>query len=123
VWSPAEFGARELWEATVGLPTMRWNVALYDESGAFLAIVDGFVEELGFVWEIDSVEEHFATPDQVEATATRRRRLQDAGLHVLSTRPSQQRDDPDGVRRDLKAALDIARLLPTPTVTCWSSAA
>jgi hypothetical protein len=123
VWSPAEFEAREFWEETTDLPAIRWNVALYDESGLFLAVVDGFVEELGFVWEIDSVEEHFATPEQVRATAARHRLLRSAGLHVLGTRPSQRRDDPEGVREDIRAALEIARLLPPPRITFWPAAA
>jgi hypothetical protein len=85
VLSPAEFEARELWNSTQGLPPIAWNVAVYDERGRFVARVDGLVEEIGFVWEIDSLEHHFATPDQLREMAERQRLLRSVGLHVVST--------------------------------------
>lgn len=116
VWSAAEFDARDFWLATEGLPPISWNVPIHDERGAFVAVVDGLVEEVGFVWQIDSVEHHFATPEQVQATLEYHRRLRNVGLHVHSTRPAQVRDDPDGARADIRSGLTTASLLPPPRI-------
>ncbi|MDD7967384.1 hypothetical protein [Actinomycetospora lemnae] len=116
VLSPAEFNARSLWESFDDLPPIEWNVDVFDERGRFVATVDGLVREHDFVWEIDSVEQHFATPEQVRATSERQRRLRAVGLHVLSTRPTQGREDPDGVHDDICANLRIAAALPQAPV-------
>ncbi|GAA4943102.1 hypothetical protein EV188_104262 [Actinomycetospora succinea] len=112
VWSGAEFDARAWWLAQPNLPPARFNVRVFDLSGRPIGIVDVLVEELGFAWEIDSVEQHFATPAQVEATARRARALRAVGLHLVSTRPSQRRDDPDGVLQDVRDGLAVAAALP-----------
>ncbi|MFC5137628.1 hypothetical protein ACFPK1_05245 [Actinomycetospora rhizophila] len=116
VWSAAEYEAREFWKAWDDLPEIEWNVRICDEAGRFLAIADGVVRELGFVWQIDSVEHHFATPEQVEETLAYQRRLRAAGLHVLSTRPAQLRGDATGLHADVLDALATAALLPSPRV-------
>lgn len=116
VWSAAEYEAREFWKSWDDLPEIEWNVRICDEEGRFLAIADGLVRELGFVWQIDSVEYHFATPEQVEETLAYQRRLRAAGLHVLSTRPAQLRGDPEGLHADIVDALATAALLPSPRV-------
>lgn len=123
VWSAAEFDARDFWLSTEDFPPICWNVPIYDEHGVFVAIVDGLVEELSFVWQIDSVEHHFATPEQVQATLEYHRRLRHVGLHVHSTRPTQIRDDPDGERADIRAGLATARLLPPARIRVGSTAA
>ena len=117
VWSPAEFDAKAWWLAQPDLPPARFNVAVHDLRGHQIGIVDVLVEELGFAWEIDSVEYHFATPDQVETTLRRQRALRGVGLHVLSTRPAQRRDDPDGTLRDVLDGLAVAAALPAPQAT------
>lgn len=114
VRSPVEFTARDFWESFDDFPRMEWNVSVYDQAGRFVAIVDGLVRELGFAWEIDSVDHHFATPDQVRETLGRQRRLRAVGLHVFGSRPRQQDDDPRGLREDLLAHLAIAAALPPP---------
>lgn len=112
VRSGAEFDARAWWHAQPDLPPARFNVRVRDLEGRTIGIVDVLVEEPGFAWEIDSVEQHFATPDQVERTARRERALRSVGLHVVSTRPSQQRNDPDGVLQDVRNGLAVAAALP-----------
>ena len=114
VRSAAEFTAREWWLAHPDLPQARFNARVLDERGRFVAIVDVLVEELGFAWEIDSVEAHFATPEQVEDTARRRRALTGIGLHVLGTRPSQVHGDSAGTHQDVLDALAVAAMLPPP---------
>ncbi len=116
VESPTEFRYYEFWAALPGLPALRCNVPVYDLDGAQLAIVDFLADEVGFVWESDSVQEHFATPDQVLATAERARPLRDVGLYVLSTRPHQLHDDPQGVETDIRQGLAIAAAMPPPRV-------
>lgn len=123
VWSAAEYEVREFWRSWDDLPAIEWNVKLYDEHGTFLAIVDGFVEEVGFVLQIDSVEHHFATPEQVQETLEYHRRLRAAGLHVLSARPAQRRKDPEGLHADILDALATAALLPPPRVRSESAPA
>jgi hypothetical protein len=115
--SAAEFDARAWWLAQRDLPPARFNVRVLDPDGRQVGIVDVLVEELGFAWEIDSVEHHFATPDQVEATLRRQRALRAVGLHVVSTRPSQRRDDPAGTLQDVRDGLAVAAALPPARAT------
>lgn len=116
VRSAAEFECREWWLSQPDLPPARWNVRVYGEDGRLVGIADAVVEEVGFVWQIDSVEYHFATPEQVEATAACHRAYRGVGLHVLGTRPLQCRDDPTGLHQDILDALAVAQLLPPPQV-------
>lgn len=116
VESPAEYEAFVFWSRFPDLPEVRCNVPVLALDGTQIAIVDFLVEELGFVWEVDSVEEHFATPAKVAATAERRRRLQEVGLHAMSTRPSERRDNPAGVLADIRHGLAVAAALPAPRV-------
>lgn len=122
IWSAAEFESREFWLSFDDLPAIEWNVTLYDADGRFLAIVDGFVPAYGFVWQVDSVEQHFATTEQVQETLIYQRRLRAAGLHVFSSRPTQLRDDPEGLHTDILDALAAAALLPAPRVRSKPSA-
>jgi hypothetical protein len=117
VRSVAEFDARAWWLAQPELPPARFNVRVLDAARRQVGIVDVLVEECGFAWEIDSTEHHFATPDQVEATLRRQRALRAVGLHLVSTRPSQRRDDPEGTLRDLLDGLAVAAALPAPRAT------
>ncbi|PVZ13020.1 hypothetical protein [Actinomycetospora cinnamomea] len=116
VWSAAEYETREFWLSWDDLPEIEWNTTIYDEDGLFLAVADGLVREVGLVLQVDSVEHHFATPEQVQQTLEYHRRLRAAGLHVLGIRPAQRRDDPGGLHTDILDALDVARLLPPPRV-------
>jgi hypothetical protein len=123
VWSAAEYEFREFWLTLDDVPEIEWNVTLYDDGGDFLAIADGYVRELGFVWQIDSVEHHYATPEQVQKTLAYHRMLRAVGLHVLTSRPAQLRDDPEGLHVDILDALAIAALLPPARVRHQPNAA
>jgi hypothetical protein len=116
VESPKEFGFYEFWTSLPDLPHVRGNVPVYDLDGRLVGIADFLVDEYGFAWECDSVEAHFATPDQVQATAERARRFREVGIHLLSTRPRQLRDDPRGVETDIRQALTVAASMPPPRV-------
>lgn len=112
VESPAEYQYLSFWLSVPGLPAVRCNVPVSSPDGRLVAVVDFLVEDVGFVWECDSVEEHFATPTQVRETADRARALRDLGLYVLSTRPTQRRDDPVGVASDIRHGLAVAAGMP-----------
>jgi hypothetical protein len=43
--------------------------------------------------------------------------LRGVGLHLVSTRPSQRREDPDGTLRDVLDGLAVAAALPPPRAT------
>lgn len=117
VESPKEFVFLEFWRSVPDLPAVRANVPVYHLDGRQIGIADFLVEECGFVLECDSVQEHFATPEQVQMTAERARRFREAGLYLLSTRPDQLRDDPRGVETDIRQGLEIATAMPPPRVT------
>ncbi len=90
---------------------------VYDLGGRLVGIADFLVDECGFVWECDSVAEHFATPGQVQRTAERARAFREVGIHLVSTRPEQLRDDPHGVETDIRQGLEVAAAMPPPRVT------
>jgi hypothetical protein len=115
--SAAEFDVRKWWLAQPELAPVLMNVALFDERGAFLGIADIYDEEAGLVVPIDSVEQHFATPDQVAETERQHRAYRSAGLHVLGIRPSRTRTDPVGLLQDLLDAGRVARALPAVRVS------
>lgn len=117
VRSAAEFEVREWWLAQPELPRARFNVRVLDERGRLVGIVDILVEEVGYALEVDSVQEHFATPDQVSMTTARHRELREVGLHVDGFRPTRRRDDPAGLVRDILHGLMVAAALPLPRVT------
>ena len=87
-----------------------------------LGIADGYLPEVGLVLPIDSVEQHFMTPEQVEETERQHRAYRSAGLHVFGIRPSRMRTDPGGLapgraRRDRRRGevADAARAVGSPT--------
>lgn len=117
VRSAAEFDVREWWLSRPELDPVLFNVALFDEHGTHLGIADIYDEEIGLVVPVDSVEQHFATPDQVALTERQHRSYRSAGLHVLGIRPGRVRTDPDGLLQDVLDAQRIAATLPPARVT------
>lgn len=117
VRSPAEYDVRTWWLSRPELEPALFNVALDDERGTFLGIADVYDEQTGLVVPVDSVEQHFATPEQVALTERQHRAYRSAGLHVLGIRPSRVRTDPDGLLQDVLDALRVAAALPPARVT------
>lgn len=112
--SVAEADAWHLWQRS-GLPDCRWNVKIFDTNGTYIAQPDGWCDELGFAWEIDSLGHH-ASNDGFRDTLARNARYAAAGIVVLQTLPSRLRSEPGRVAAELRAALDSARLRPRPDV-------
>lgn len=115
--SAAEFDFLRWWSAHPQLRAHRvlLNVRLTAQ-GSLLGIADGFLPEIGLVLPIDSVEQHFMTPEQVEQTERQHRAYRSAGLHVYGMRPSRMRGDSSGLLRDVLDAITVAEQLPTPSV-------
>ncbi len=117
VRSAAEHEVREWWLAQPELAPVLMNVSLFDEDGGFLGIADIHDEETGLVVAVDSVEQHFATPEQVALTERQHRAYRSAGLHVIGVRPGRVRTDPVGLLRDVLDAERVAAALPPARVT------
>lgn len=112
--SVAEADAWHLWQRS-DLPEFQWNVKIFDSNGNYVAQPDGWCDELGFAWEIDSLGYH-AGDEGFRDTLARNARYAAAGIVVLQTLPSRLRSEPDKVVAELRAALDSARLRPRPDV-------
>ncbi|WP_414945298.1 hypothetical protein [Amycolatopsis sp. cmx-11-32] len=112
--SVAEADAWKLW-ARSGLPEFQWNVKVLDAEGRFVAKPDGWCDEMGLAWEIDSRGCH-SEGDHFRATLARNARYAAAGIVVLQTLPSRLRTEPDAVLAELVAAHSSAQRRPRPEV-------
>ncbi|RSM52598.1 hypothetical protein DMH03_40270 [Amycolatopsis sp. WAC 01376] len=112
--SVAEADAWNLWQRS-DLPECRWNVKIFDANGVYIAQPDGWCDELGFAWEIDSLGYHAGT-EGFRDTLARNARYAAAGIVVLQTLPSRLRSEPAEVAAELRAALDSARSRLRPDV-------
>ncbi|MFE7415958.1 hypothetical protein [Rhodococcus sp. NPDC057529] len=118
VHSVAEAHARRLWLRS-GLPEMVFNRKIVDIDGRFIAMPDGWIDEVALAWDIDSLDWHLA-PRQYKHTVERRTRMQNAGIIVLPTLPSAVRDQPEQVVADLRAHFELAASRPRPSVRMLS---
>ena len=114
VHSVSEAEARRLWLRS-GLPPMVFNRRIVDAAGQFIAMPDGWIDEVAFAWDIDSLDWHLA-PKAYKSTVERRTRMQNHGIIVLPTLPSAVRDDPDRVITDLRSHYELASSRPRPAV-------
>ena len=110
--SAAEAWLRDLVNAMDDFPVVRWNADLRRPDGSLLACVDGLVDGVPLVIELHSFEHH-ADLDTFDATMRRQGELGAAGYIVVPVTPRELREDPDGVRRKLRGALEEARALTT----------
>jgi hypothetical protein len=119
VRSAAEAWARSLILRS-SLPSPQWNVLLRSSCGEQLAIVDGWWEEVGLAWQIDSVEFHLA-PDDYARTMRQHSALLANGVMTAHTVPSRLNSDPAGVIAELRGAYRAAAQRPKPHVsaTLW----
>ena len=113
--SVAEIDAKRVWERT-GLPPLEWNVGLYDPRGRYVATPDGWADDVGLAWEIDSFEYHFRRDDYAR-TVERNARYATAGVLLVQSLPTRLRQEPDRVAADLRAAYAAAAQRPRPAVT------
>lgn len=119
VRSAAEAWSRSLIHKS-SLPPPQWNVLIRSASGDQLAIVDGWWEEVGLAWQIDSVEFHLA-PDDYARTMAQHSALLANGVMTVHTLPSRLMKDPAGVIAELRGAYRAAaqRSRPHVSATLW----
>ncbi|MGH3760941.1 hypothetical protein [Actinophytocola sp.] len=110
--SIAEADAMRVWART-GLPTLEWNVVLRCPDGRYIATPDGWADEVGMAWEIDSFAFHFSRDDYAR-TVARNSRYAAAGVVVVQTLPTRLRSEPDAVTAELRAAYRAAAARPRP---------
>ncbi len=79
--SVAEGDAMRVWERT-GLPPLEWNTELWDEAGNYIATPDGWCDEVGLAWEIDSYDLHFTRADYSN-TMDRNSRYNSVGVTLV----------------------------------------
>jgi hypothetical protein len=119
VRSAAEAWSRSLIHRSV-LPPPQWNVLIRSASGVQLAIVDGWWDEVGLAWQIDSVEFHLG-PDDYARTMAQHSALLANGVMTVHTVPSRLKKDPAGVIAELRGAYHAAqqRRRPDVSATLW----
>lgn len=119
VRSAAEAWSRSLVHRS-SLPSPQWNVLVRSISGEQLAIVDGWWDDVGLAWQIDSVEFHLA-PSDYARTMEQHSALLANGVMTVHTVPSRLKKDPAGVIAELRGAYRAAAQRPRPNVsaTLW----
>lgn len=110
VWSVAEADLRVL---IVGsdLPRPVFNAELVDVDGTLIAITDAWWQEAGVAAEVDSRAYHLSAADQ-DRTTERHDRLTAHGILTLHFPPRRMKDDPAGVLRELRQAIESGRKRP-----------
>ncbi|WP_434452653.1 hypothetical protein [Lentzea sp. E54] len=119
VRSAAEAWARSLVSRS-SLPSPQRNVLIRSACGQQLAIVDGWWDEVGLAWQIDSKEFHMSPADYAH-TMAQHSALLAHGVMTVHTVPSRLRADPNGVISELLGAYRSASTRPRPDVkaTVW----
>lgn len=119
VRSAAEAWSRSLVHRS-SLPRPQWNVLIRSASGVQLAVVDGWWNEVGLAWQIDSLEFHLA-PEDYARTMAQHSALLANGVMTVHTVPSRLKKDPGGVIDELRGAYRAAAERPKPRVsaTLW----
>lgn len=97
-----------------GIPAVHYNVTLVDRRGAFVAIPDAWLDDVGLAIEVDSVEHH-AGPDGFAATVQRNRRYAEAGVPVVQLLP-RELHDPERTLRQIQQSRRAAASRPRPDV-------
>ncbi len=93
-----------------------WNKKLYTTSGEYIAKPDGWFDDVGLAWEVDSLSFHLKAVDGFDRTLARNGRYAAAGVLVLQTLPSRLRTEPDKVIEELLAAHAAAAARVRPDV-------
>ncbi|WP_170323416.1 type IV toxin-antitoxin system AbiEi family antitoxin domain-containing protein [Cryptosporangium phraense] len=93
VRSATEAELRALALASDVLPPIRWNPALRAADGTRLPTPDGWIEDVGLAFELDSAEFHTSLEDY-ERTRDRHNRLAAHGVLTLHFSPADVRKNP-----------------------------
>lgn len=112
--SVPEVEAQQLYKRT-GLPPMVFNQDVYSAAGEFVARPDGWIDEIGLAWEIDSLAHHFSVADH-RHTVERRAKLKRYGAVVVESLSNQLRSARATVVADLRAGHRAALARPRPSL-------
>lgn len=112
--------AAEAWSLSLikrsPLPPPQRNVLIRDADGRQLAIVDGWWDDVGVAWQIDSVEFH-TSPQDYAHTMAQHSALVAAGIFVVHTLPSRLIHDTKAVINELIGAVAAGAQRSRPPVT------
>lgn len=103
-WSAPEAHLRSGF-VRLDVPQPAWNIRLFNPDGGFLAVVDGYIEDVGLAIEVDS-RAHHSEADDWRQTLDRSARLSAHGVVVMHLTPDRIWADVDGVVRQIQAARD-----------------
>ena len=113
--SVAEAKARERLLAS-NLPRPMWNPTLLDAAtGRFIAVPDGWFDEVGLAWEMDSHEWHL-DPEDHARTLARRVAMTADGIIVVPHTPGRIMHDWAAAFDELQRSLEQAVRRPRPNV-------
>lgn len=112
--SVAEIAAQKLY-AQSGLPAMVFNKDIEEADGNFIARPDGWLDDVGLAWEIDSLRHHLSVPDH-ERTLLRRALMRRHGIVVVEHLPTQVDKSAATVLADLRTNYRLAQQRPRPAV-------
>lgn len=112
--SAAERDAKAVWRRT-GLPEPWWNAPVHGADGRLLGIADGWWDDVGLAWEINSYAYHLS-PEDYGREQARAARFTAAGVLVLPTLPTRLRSDAAAVVGEMRAAHAAAALRRSPDV-------
>ncbi len=87
------------------LPRPVFNARLTDADGTLIAITDAWWQEAGVAAEVDSRAYHLSAADQ-DRTTERHDKLTAHGILVLHFSPRRIKDDPAGVLREIRQAIE-----------------
>ena len=111
----AEAKARERLLAS-NLPRPMWNPTLRDAAtGRFIAVPDGWFDEVGLAWELDFHEWHLDPEDHAQ-TLARRAAMTAEGIIVVPHTPGRVVHDWPAVCDEIERGLGQAARRPRPDV-------
>jgi hypothetical protein len=87
------------------LPRPVFNARLTDVDGTLIAITDAWWQEAGVAAEVDSRAYHLSAADQ-DRTTERHDKLTAHGILALHFSPRRIKDDPAGVLREIRQAIE-----------------
>jgi hypothetical protein len=87
------------------LPRPVFNAQLLDMDGTLIAITDAWWQEAGVAAEVDSRAYHLSAADQ-DRTTERHDKLTAHGILALHFSPRRIKDDPAGVLREIRRAIE-----------------
>lgn len=98
-----------------GIPHVLFNVRVVDAAGAFVAIPDAWLDDVGLAIEVDSRQFH-ADDDGFARTVRRNARYARAGVPNFTVLPEDLSRRPEWVLNAITAARDAATARPRPNV-------